>query len=256
MRRKDKVLVFYGIIVLAVIIAIYMYYRKNYSEGFEGEIKLESPSLPEYIISDISVINLDKSNDRRVKMRKQTSKIKNIPVLRWNAVNGKEISEDKINNICNESCKGWTGEKRNRGQVGCYLSHKTLLNYLKTLNVNPNAGHIIFEDDIVIDDDFLTKWKKIIPHVPSNWGIIYFDLQKNGEIKMNNVKNGIGDAVSGWGTHAYMVKHSRIPEILSKVNVMYAPIDNMLQDNFKNFNAYILEENIVKITGEDGSDIG
>jgi len=40
MRRKDKITVFYGIIILAVILSLYLYYRKNYSEGFEGEINL------------------------------------------------------------------------------------------------------------------------------------------------------------------------------------------------------------------------
>jgi len=239
--------------IIIVILFTYLFISKLYLKNIEG---FELPSVPEYIISDISVINLDRSKDRLIKMRKQVRKIKDVPAFRWSAVNGKEIPDTNIKRICNESCRDWTGEKRNRGQVGCYLSHKTLLKHLERLNVNPNAGHIIFEDDIVIDNNFLTKWKKIIPHIPSNWGIIYFDLQKNGEIKMNNVKNGIGDAVSGWGTHAYMVKHSRIPEILSKVNVMYAPIDNMLQDNFRVLNAYILEENLVKITGEDGSVIG
>jgi glycosyl transferase family 25 len=213
--------------------------------------------MPKYIISDISVINLERSQDRRKKMENELNKIPSeIPRSRWIATDGKKMSIEELDKICDKNCKGWTGEKRFYGQVGCYLSHKTLIESLLNKKVNPNAGHLILEDDIVIDDNFKDKWLKIIPHLPNDWEILFLDVQKNGEIKMKNIKNGIGEFVSGWGTHGYMIKHSKIPDILTKINKMYAPIDNMLQEENNNIKKYILEDNLVKITGQDGSVIG
>ena len=93
--------------------------------------------------------------------------------------------------------------------------------------VNPNAGHLILEDDIVIDDNFKDKWLKIIPHLPNDWEILFLDVQKDKdkEIKMKNIKNGVGEYVSGWGTHAYIIKHSKIPDILTKINKTFGSFE-------------------------------
>ena len=251
--KKNILFVLYGIIIIS---AIYLYFSYRYYNQVEG---FESPNLdmPKYVISDVSVINLDRSDDRRRKMDNELDKIPSeIPKSRWAATDGKKLSIEELEKICDKNCKGWTGEKRFYGQVGCYLSHKTLIESLLNKKVNPNAGHLILEDDIVIDDNFKDKWLKIIPNLPHDWEILFLDVLKNGEIKMKNVKNGIGEFVSGWGTHGYMIKHSKIPDILTKIHKMYAPIDNMLQDHSNNINKYILEDNLVKVTGQDGSVIG
>jgi len=253
-RSHKKILIFLYIIIIISIIYLYFSYRHyNHIEGFESS----DLDMPKYIISDISVINLERSQDRRKKMENELNKIPSeIPRSRWIATDGKKMSIEELDKICDKNCKGWTGEKRFYGQVGCYLSHKTLIESLLNKKVNPNAGHLILEDDIVIDDNFKDKWLKIIPHLPNDWEILFLDVQKNGEIKMKNIKNGIGEFVSGWGTHGYMIKHSKIPDILTKINKMYAPIDNMLQEENNNIKKYILEDNLVKITGQDGSVIG
>jgi hypothetical protein len=125
--------------------------------------------------------------------------------------------------------------------------------FVGKLNVNPNAGHLILEDDIIIDDKFLDKLKKLIPHIPSDWGILYFGM---GEKKLKNVKNEIGEVEFGWGCYGFMIKHSKIPEILSKINKMYAPIDNMILDNFKELCAYATVEDMIFATGAEVSSIG
>ena len=246
-RSQKKILIFLYVIIIISAIYLYFSYRcYNHIEGFES-------SMPEYIISDVHYINLDRSVDRNNKIIKELEKIKPIPVIRWKAVDGKDLSKEKINDVCKYPKGVHTTEKRKSGEVGCYLSHKTLIEHLGKLNVNPNAGHLILEDDIIIDDKFLDKLKKLIPHIPSDWGILYFGM---GEKKLKNVKNEIGEVEFGWGCYGFMIKHSKIPEILSKINKMYAPIDNMILDNFKELCAYATVEDMIFATGAEVSSIG
>lgn len=230
-----------GIIILLCVILmvlVYLFFSSNKkSEGFE------LPS-PEYIISDIHYINLDRSVDRRIEIEKELKKIKGIPVTRWKAVDGNQLSKDYINKICKYPNGVYTNEKRKNGEIGCYLSHKTLLEHLLKLNVNPEVGHLILEDDAIIDHKFLYKWNKLIPHLPSDWDMVYFGILFNNGTIINS-KNGIGKLIRGCGTHGYMVKHSSIPKILEKINIMTEPIDELYENLFDEFNVYSPDERLI-----------
>ena len=140
------------------------------------------------------------------------------------------------------------------------MSHKTLLEHLRSLPVSPDAGHLILEDDAKIDDNFMQKWNAIKLFVPLNWEMIYFGAGGTDRyiLKKENIKNGIGELKGGLGTYGYIVKHSTIPKFLELINVMNAPIDVLYNDNFKILNVYILEESlIVGLSGENNdSNIG
>ena len=212
------------------------------------------------IIHDVHIINLDKSKDRWSSMKTQLKKLEPLPSTRWSATDGRKLSEEQMlelgipaSMLPSSPNVSTDLKERRQGEIGCYLSHKRLLEYLNTLDVHPDAGHLILEDDAVIDDDFLSTWNEKVNYLPKKWGLFYFGT--GGNLRLGKSNHGIAKLVSCWGTHGYMVKHSMIPEILDHIRTMYEAIDIMLQDKYKDFNAYALVKPNINPNGTDVSTI-
>ena len=190
------------------------------------------------IIKDIHVINLDRATDRWADMKKELDKFGNIPIRRWKAVDGKELNKEYINSIS----KNFTIP----GHVGCYLSHKSLLEYLLKQDVDPNMGHLILEDDIIVNDKILEKFEKISYNVPSNWEMLYLAIAERPNTRIVDIKNGVGKLLDGWGAHAYIVKHSEIPKILKRIENFTHNIDILYLINSENSNIYVIPDRLIK----------
>jgi GR25 family glycosyltransferase involved in LPS biosynthesis len=95
---------------------------------------------------NIFIVNLKKDEERWKKCIDELNKYP-INYRRFNAVNGKDLSEEEINNKVS-----WWGRNLlcNRSIIGCFLSHTNLWKQL--LNDKNNDFYLIFEDDFVIND--------------------------------------------------------------------------------------------------------
>ena len=202
----------------------------------------ESFTSPPIGIEDAWYINLDRSADRRESIEKETEKL-GIPINRWPAVDGSKLTDEDYSKL---NIPAWSRpsfaleskQKGRKGEIGCYLSHKTLIEYLGSLPVQENTGHLILEDDIKIDDDIVTAWNNAVKSVDPDWDIIFIGLAGN---KVNDVKNGIGKPSWITGTHAYVVKHSSIPKIYESIKIMYDPIDEVFGRNPNKLKIYALD---------------
>jgi len=195
------------------------------------------------IIKDIHVINLDRATERWNDMQKELNKFGNIPITRWKAIDGKELNKEYVNSICK-----YTTYKSSSisGETGCYLSHKSLLEYLLKKDVDPNMGHLILEDDIIVNDKILEKFEKIAYNVPSNWEMLYLAVAERDNTIIVDIKNGVGKLLGGWGAHAYIVKHSEIPKILKRIENFTHPIDILYLNNSENSNIYVIPDRLIK----------
>jgi GR25 family glycosyltransferase involved in LPS biosynthesis len=251
----QKILLY--LLIFGTVLFVYFYFVYIFNSDISNNIQ-KNNLVSDLIIADIYVINLDRSTTKWALMQEEVKKFGNIPVKRWKAIDGKLLSNEFIKNTCKYGV--YTSEKRVPGEVGCYLSHKTLLEHLLSLPVSPDMGHLILEDDAIVDNNFIEKWKNIKKFLPLNWEMMYFGIGEEPHIlKIENIKNGIGKLVSGWGTHGYMVRHSTIPKILQIINIMSKPIDIIYLDNFKILNAYVSEERLIRgnVQGRgNSSDIG
>ena len=133
---SKKVYIFVAVFVISLAI---LYGLRTYSVKFRPHVKT------------IHVINLDKDAARWKHMKDTTVKLQ-LPVERWSAVYGKELSQDElaekgIGYAMTRSGKGTYDEQgkdlRNQCVVGCYLSHRALLTHLSTLDVPDEYGHLI-----------------------------------------------------------------------------------------------------------------
>jgi GR25 family glycosyltransferase involved in LPS biosynthesis len=83
-------------------------------------------------------------------------------VHRWPATYGKDLTQaqtvaEGVGFAMTRSGDGHKEDERlrNLGTVGCWLSHKRLLKYLASLDVDEHAGHLVVEDDVAMPHNFL-----------------------------------------------------------------------------------------------------
>jgi GR25 family glycosyltransferase involved in LPS biosynthesis len=208
-------------------------------------------------IDDIWVLNLDKDKERLQKVLDQQ------PLLpqrmnRWKATYGKEESReaaglDGVNHILSESGDAELNMREPNvlhvpGEIGCWLSHKRLLRHLNTLDVSPNFGHLILEDDVLIDKDFLRKWDTVKRSIPGDWDFIYLGVQGDlvgSRINQHIVRWSNVGKLGNYGTYAYIVRHRALPHILEKIKYMHAAIDVQYFSMLGGLNIYIVDPPLV-----------
>ena len=217
-------------------------------------------------VKSIHVINLNKDTGRWAALRK------NLPIEpeRWPATYGKDLNQTEMAKLgigyaMTRSGAGSYAEQgtslRNQGVVGCYLSHRRLLEHLSSLNVPGSYGHLILEDDVSIPANLLhpsDEWHKVYYRIPTDWDIVYFDITKPvGQLIGPNIMKleyKIGDDSGNWGTHAYLVKHSSIrTKILPWLRYMVDAIDEQYKMKFNSWNVYAVVPGIIPLNEEQSA---
>ena len=191
-------------------------------------------------IASAHIINLDSSKERWAEIAEYANEAK-LPVQRWPAVRGKDIKEEDLVPMKLSKYIFKYGVMTNQhGIIGCFLSHRTLLDHLKTLPSSPNDCHLVLEDDAFIPPDFLQQWENILDDVPNDWDMIMLGIQfpnlrqLKGRVHTHLANKG------NVGTHAYMVRHKALPKITKHLEYMYDAIDLMLRNKWKDWKIYIL----------------
>jgi len=242
-----------GLIALSVLLLIIIYMYSKDSIHLRPHVK------------SIHVINLDKD----VKRWDLINKMIPIRPVRWSAVYGKDLSQSEmvkmgIGYAMTRSGQGSYSEQgknlRNQGVVGCYLSHRSLLQHLDKQPYPDHHGHLILEDDVNIPADFLLpsdSLHKVYKKVPTDWDIVYFDVTKPVGEKIDThvmkLKYKMGEDGGNWGTHAYLVKHSSIKKILRWLDYMIDAIDEQFKMKFNEWNVYAVVPGIITLNEEESA---
>jgi GR25 family glycosyltransferase involved in LPS biosynthesis len=173
------------------------------------------------------VISL-KHDDRIKNIKKQESKI-NYPISIFDAVKGDKLDMNQLIKDGIVDKKFINADKQKYRVVGCYMSH---LNLLKQLNENDSSGYsIIFEDDFdIATSTFLKEVNEIIEKLESKKEefdiVLLGNLNENkGEQIIDNIYK-INPQQNLWGTHGYIVNHSKIDKIIQHIRMIDMPIDN------------------------------
>jgi hypothetical protein len=156
-----KYIFFVYIIILLVVIGLLSYKVK---ENFENPPDpappkpLKMADIP--VIKDVWIINLDKSKERWKNMLDELTSLDPLPVNRWSATDGRAMKEqdyidEKIPIIVRPEFTLKDKQERRKGEIGCYLSHKKLLENLEKQTVDDDAGRLILEDDVDIENDVI-----------------------------------------------------------------------------------------------------
>jgi GR25 family glycosyltransferase involved in LPS biosynthesis len=131
------------------------------------------------------------------------------------------------------------------GEIGCYLSHHMLIKYIHE-NCNKDNYSVIFEDDVVLNENIDEDIKEIILNLINeklDWDLVFL-----GNLTMNHkklIKNNIYTIDKNnccTGTHALLINNKNIEKIYnSNCDIIHA-IDWQYKINIdnKNLNGYAI----------------
>lgn len=181
----------------------------------------------------IFYINLDKSINRNDHMIREFRKANVESYCRFPAIDGSMIDCDQLRreNIINSNNQPNT--------IACALSHISLWRKVATLK---NEIVIIFEDDIILPKDFLTKFNEYYEDLPTDWDFVYLGGSRlmGKQVNEHILKAQHAKGFNG-GFFAYMIKPetaTKLLDLLEKtpLNTM---IDLYFRDNTEDFNTYM-----------------
>ena len=151
------------------------------------------------------VLSLPHRLDRRIKVKQQLDANK-IFFEYYDAVNGHETE--------------YIGPLT-KGEHGIKMSHiKILLNCIEC----SKSGVLIFEDDIILDENFLENITKDIKNVPDDMQILYLGASHHVEPK--KIKGNIYKLLHSYTTHAMYIDKSVFNTLIeAQKNNPHVPLD-------------------------------
>jgi GR25 family glycosyltransferase involved in LPS biosynthesis len=120
------------------------------------------------------------------------------------------------------------------GALGCLLSHDFLIEKAMDERL---SNILIFEDDVVFDDDFVAKFEKWYPQVPKDWDMLYLGGNHNG-LKVDKISENVGRVTDMFATHAYAIKETIFEEIITALSDRTQQVDVHYAKIQKKCNAY------------------
>ena len=158
-------------------------------------------------------------------------------------VNGKTASDEEIDPRVSPLYK----ELAPKGAIGCALSHMNV--WIRFLQTNDEYA-IVFEDDVMLEDNFTDKLNKALLEVPETYDILYlgcigcdnnqdFNIFKVSNLlfgKTNPLQNNYNQLTDNIasndfaiGTHAYIVSRKGAQKLLLELDgKLESPIDNSI----------------------------
>ena len=153
------------------------------------------------LLKNVYVINLERSRDRLNNIDSNLKKY-NINYKRFNAIDGKNLSLDIINNNTTLLCRYFLC---NRSLIGCALSHITLW---EEISKQEDKWHLILEDDIEFSNNTIKFLKKLEESSIINEDNIIISLSCIGPLCTElsyNSSSEIIQPIFPLGTPAYLI---------------------------------------------------
>lgn len=205
----------------------------------------------------IYVINLKSRPQRKERAEKELDK-HSIKYKFIEAVDGSKLNRATLesNNIIKNN--GSFRELR-KGEIGCYLSH---LECWKNIVESGNEYGLVFEDDVVLDDNFVNKFNEMFASVKNkDWDIICLGRRCQQYFKNCTKGKTVSDATYypetlGYGTYAYIIKTSVINKLFKTTYPIMKPIDVVIIDEYDKGNIKVLglNKDLVTIVDVKNSD--
>lgn len=251
MIKNKKILNTFGYIFTVLIISsiliyvgIYVYMMQSPVETFDTVSNLNiidninmTPNTLPINKTDFNsyVINLTRNKDRLVDFQNSynQSDLSNAPLIRINAVDGKQIQyKDYVHDTPEMDLTP--------GMVGCYLSHIDA--YTKIQNSGKAYG-LVFEDDARMDP---TIYKNTIAQLhetmPTDWDIILLGYMVYDPVHRYEVHDSYLKMLKFWGTHGYLINQNAVAKVLE---LMKPPFKNQIDHVMSEYS----KDNTLKIYG-------
>lgn len=182
-------------------------------------------------------------------------------------VNGKLMSEKEISDNVSNLYKNF-GPK---SAIGCAMSH---LNTWKNFIENTNDEYaIIFEDDIILEKDFIKKLDIVLNNTPNDFDVLYigcFGCEQNNNFNLfeylcsligmtsehKKINNYISIPKTAFATHSYILSRKGAKKLIENLDGnIHNHIDFCMQElsSKKKINSYVSTPRLAFQTSTDNS---
>lgn len=141
-------------------------------------------------------------------------------------------------------------ESKIAGQISNIAVYKSHTNLWKYIWDNRIQYAVVFEDDVIIPENFLVELEGILGNIPANWDILFFGILRMMAQKTENPdfhriinKKGYNN-----GLHCYFVNLASTGKLLELITQVGAvnQIDILLRDHAHVYQFYIYKDLLVK----------
>jgi GR25 family glycosyltransferase involved in LPS biosynthesis len=191
----------------------------RFSKPHKENMLVKTPLSVEHIY----IVSLEKEVARRLLMREELAN-QSILYDFVNATAGYDY-EDKADMISNRSLNYLS-----RGSIGCWISHYRIWQIISN---NINKGALVFEDDVRIVDNFLSRLNKQLNLVPDDFDLLFL---ASGNNYRHNMRYIINDVIFvpyqiRNGAYAYLLTRkgaSKLMRLIPSVQVTRGGIDSAI----------------------------
>lgn len=219
---------------MASIVLFYLTLYLTFTSGFSKTTDTEPPppettvnTTNEETLPPIFVLNLDRSKTRWKNTMEQMDQA-GLKVNRLPAVDGRAVSKEILYNETTAIAR----LLQPRGVLGCYMSHRK---FWQLVVDRKYESAIVFEDDIVLVDDFKKKLLenmrsiegeefdvlllgaigRVHPEGKDNFGTLFFSSYMGGSRPFIKITDHFYQPQKPAGTHAYLVTYSGAQKLLT-----------------------------------------
>lgn len=111
--------------------------------------------------------------------------------------------------------------KIRKSEISLCLKH---ISIFKDVILNNYQNVVVFEDDIILVDDFTNKLSEYMTQLPDDYDVLWIGSCCNLHAKYENDKN-IYKSNSSRCTHAYLISNSGCRKMISQLKYLNHPID-------------------------------
>jgi hypothetical protein len=218
--------------------------------------------LPSYF-HKVSYINLEEDVQKKQYFEKEIQKSKFLSehCHRYDAVMGKYLDIRLIpESIITTKAKNDIIEKKQRtygisltyGSLACALSHHLIYQECKS----QNKPYCIFEDDIIIDNNFDNNLIAILEETKNNqtYDIIYLGYNEIPGFQKKIINNVISEPRGLiTGLYGYIISNRGAQKLLDNIFPLYKQIDSCISDHRDKFDLLCATHKFVNVRTDFGS---
>ncbi len=172
---------------------------------------------------EIVVVNLERSVERREDMVRLLEPL-GLPYSFFDAVDGRKGRHSSFDHFDERLAEVRRGFILNAGELGCFASHYLLWERC----VRENKPLLIFEDDVVLNDNFAQAYHFAARKI-ERYGLLRFSGHKRRQWatceRLNDAMRIVRFERGPHGTSCYAVSPKAASKLLAKAAIWFEPVD-------------------------------
>jgi glycosyl transferase family 25 len=220
-----------SVVLIVYLISILINVNESKSDKIES---FTNTDLPETYVINLQI------NKKRLRILEKYFKRENLKFTRFPAYHGKKLNEKAL---VQDGTLSYYHFLR-KGQLGCALSHLKLLEMIKQ---QKKEMALILEDDVIIPENFASRLRQLLLHLPPKWDIVFLGGCNIYGKKINKyfIQPTRYTQTYNLCMHAYLVNYRNIDKIVKYIKPFKRPIDSQLREAFHILDIYYAYPNLI-----------